>query len=301
MVTIGDVERRQSFDRARESRNRLHVVNDPELVAHAVVRGHIDGGAAGGGALEQGVERGGGRIGEHDRAGLRVHRLDLAHAVVFLRRRRMLVPADAVFGVGGKRSDRRQAGLDLLFTLVLPGQPVGVVEGPFVAPEYAGHNHVLQILGGLRVHCAVIGIDRGIEVDLGLGDMEKAPWPGLGAHARFRARQHVIGRRENFRGAAGRRPQRAEGLYQGHLDLLRSEGGPLFEQRTDLAQDLVDDVPRGRFQPLGPARPQIEGPWLIATHDAGRSSPCAHKRYGETCGAGKIAAGGNRQHDRHSG
>ena len=90
------------------------VVDDPELVAHAVVGGHIDGGVAGGGAREQGVDRGRGRIGEHDRAGLRIHRLDLAHAVVFLRRRRMLVLADAVFRVGGKRSDRREAGLDLL-------------------------------------------------------------------------------------------------------------------------------------------------------------------------------------------
>jgi len=52
---------------------------------------------------------------------------------------------------------------------------------------------------------------------------------------------------------------------------------------------------------LAPRALQIEGAWLIATHDAGRPSPCAHKRYGETCGAGKIAAGGNRQHDRHSG
>ena len=49
--------------------------------------------------------------------------------------------------------------------------------------------------------------------------MQKAPWLALGALARFRAGEHVIGRRQNFGGASRRRPQRAKGFYQGQINV----------------------------------------------------------------------------------
>ena len=157
------------------------------------------------------------RIGQHDRAGLRVDRLDLAHAVVFLRRRRQLVLADAVLGIGRNRRDRGEAGLDA----IAPGQPVGVIAGLVVAHEHAGGDHAPKILGGLGVDRAVMRIDRRIEIDLGLGDVQKAPRLALRAIARFRARKHVVGRRQNVRRAPRRRPQRAKGFDQGQWALRR--------------------------------------------------------------------------------
>ena len=133
-MAVGDIERGQGVDGARERRDRRLVVDHPQLVAHAVVRGDVDRRLFRGGAREQGVDRRRGRIGQHDQAGLRIDRLDLAHAVVFLHRRRQLVLADAVFGVSRDRRDRREAGLDA----TAPSQAVGVVAGLVVAHERAG-------------------------------------------------------------------------------------------------------------------------------------------------------------------
>ena len=151
------------------------------------------------------------RIGEHDRPGLRVDRLDLAHAVVFLGRRGVLVLADAILRISGDRGHRREAGLDV----TAPGQPVDVVAGLVVAHEHAGGDHAPQILRRLGVDRAVIGIGRRIEIDLRLGDVQKAPRLAGGALARLGAGEHVIGRRQNLGGASRRRPQRAKGFYQG--------------------------------------------------------------------------------------
>ena len=46
VVAVGDVERRQGFDGAREAAIGRGLANDPELVAHAVVGGHVDLGRA---------------------------------------------------------------------------------------------------------------------------------------------------------------------------------------------------------------------------------------------------------------
>ena len=216
-MAVGDIERRQGLDRAGQRRDGLFVADHPELMAHAVIGSDVDDRRAGGGALEQGVDRRRRRIGEHHRAGLRVDRLDLAHAVVLLGRRRVLVLADAILRVSGDRGDRREAGFDV----AAPGQPVDVVAGLVVANENAGGDHAAQIFRRLGIDRAGIGIGRGIEVDLGLGDVEKAPRLAGGALARLGAGQHVIGRRQNLGGASRRRPQRAKGLYQGQVESLQ--------------------------------------------------------------------------------
>ena len=212
-MAVGDVERGQRVDRMRERRDRRVVVDHPELMAHAVVGGDIDRGLAGRGARQRGVDLGRARIGQHDRAGLRVHRLDLADAVVLFGERCQFVLADAVFGVGGNRSHRRETGLDV----ATPGQPVDVVAGLVVAHEHAGGDHALQIVGGFGIHGAVVRIDRLIEIDLRLGDVQEAPRLALGALARLGAREHVIGRRQHFGRASRRRPQCAKGFDQGQV------------------------------------------------------------------------------------
>ena len=210
-MAVGNIERGQSVDSARECRDRRFVLDQPELVAHAVVGCDIDCGSFRSGAGEQRVDRWRLRIGEHDRAGLRVDRLDLAHAVVFLHRRRQLVLADAVLGVGAERGHRGEAGLDA----VAPRQPVDVVAGRLVAHEHAGVDHAPKIFAGLRVDRGVMKIDRRIEVDLRLGDVQKAPRLSFGAFAGLCAGQHVIGRRKDLRPAPEGGPQGAKGFDQG--------------------------------------------------------------------------------------
>ena len=132
-------------------------------------------------------------------------RLDLADAVVLFDRRGQLVLADAVGRVVGDRGDRGEAGLHP----VAPGQPIDVIEWRGVAHQHAGLDHALQVLGGLGVDRAVVGVGLGIEVDLGLGDMQEAPRLARGALARLRARKHVIGRRQDVGGRVRARDARS--------------------------------------------------------------------------------------------
>ena len=215
VMAVGDIDRRQRVEGARQRRDGRVVVDHPHLVAHAVVGGDVDVGCARGGARQHGVDLGRGRIGHHHRAGLGVDGLDLADAVVLLQRRGQLVLAHAVRRVVGERGDAGEPGLHA----VAPGQPVDVVAGLGVAHEHAGRDHAGEVLGRLGVDGAVIRVDRRIEVDLGLGDVQEAPRLALGALARLRAREHVIGRGQDFGGAAGRGTQRAKGLDERQEEL----------------------------------------------------------------------------------
>jgi hypothetical protein len=139
-----------------------------------------------------------------------VDRLDLAHAVVFLHRRGQLVFADAVAGVIGERGDAGEARL----RAVAPGQPVDVIARYCVAHQHAGVDHALEVIGRLGVDRVIVGADRRIEIDFGLGDMQKAPRLALGVLARFRAGEHVVGWRQNFGGALGHGTQGAKRLNE---------------------------------------------------------------------------------------
>ncbi len=179
-------------------------------MAHAVVGGDVDVGRPACGPRQHGVDRGRVGIGDHHRPGLRVDRLDLADAVVLLDRRGQLVLADAVGLVVGDRGRGGKPGLHP----VAPGQPIDVVAGPGIAHEHAGRDHPLQVVRGLGVDGTVVGVERRVEIDLGLRDVQEAPRLAFGALARLGARQHVVGRREDLGGAARRGTERAERLDQ---------------------------------------------------------------------------------------
>ena len=196
-MAVGDIERGQSVDGARERGDRRLVVDHPELMAHAVVRGDVDRRLFRGGAREQGVDCRRRRIGQHDQAGLRIDRLDLAHAVVFLRRRRQLVLADAVFGVSRDRRDRREAGLDV----TAPSQAVGVVAGLVVAHERAGGDHAAKILARLGVDRVVIGC-RSPDRD------RSRPWRRAESSTACLSRDRALPRSKARRRAGQERPPR---------------------------------------------------------------------------------------------
>ena len=209
-MSVADIERRQGIDRARQRCDGRFVINHPKLVAHAVVGGGVNVGRALGRACQQGIDLRGGGIGQHDRAGLRIDRLDLANAVVFLDGGRVLVLADTVAVVVGNGGDCGKPGL----RAVAPGQAVDVIAGLGVADQNAGRGHALEVFGRLGVDGAIIGVDGGIKVDLGLRNMQEAPRLVLRARARLRAREYVIGRRQDFAGASRCRTQRPEGFYE---------------------------------------------------------------------------------------
>ena len=218
-MAVGDVDRRQGIEGAAELADGRVVGDHPELVAHAVVGGDVDLRRAGGRLRQQRVDRRRVRVADHHRAGLRVDRLDLADAVVFLHRRRQLVLADAVGGVVGERGGGGEAGL----RAAAPSEPVDVIAGLGVARQDAVGDHLCEILGRLGVDRAIVGVGRGVEVDLRLRDMQKAPRLARGARARLRAREHVIGRRQYLGGASGRGAQGAEGFNE-RQDGLRGVG-----------------------------------------------------------------------------
>ena len=182
-MAVGDIERRQGIDRAGQRRDGFVVADHPELVPHAVIGGDVECRIAGRGAREHGVDLRRRRVAEHDRAGLRVDRFDLAHPVVFLGRRGVLVAADAIAGVVGERRDRRKPGRNV----AAPGRPVDVVARLGIADEHAGGDHGFEVLGGLGIDRAIVRVGRRIEIDLRLGDVQKAPRLALDALPRLRA------------------------------------------------------------------------------------------------------------------
>ena len=202
MMAVGNIKCGQGVDGAGKRGGGRCVVDHPELMAHAVVGGYIDRGRARRRARQYRVDARRIRVSQHDRSGLRVHGLDLADPIVFLGKRRQFMLADAVLGIGGNRSDRSEAG----FHMTVPGEPVDVVARLVVALQHAGRDRALQILGGLGIDRAVIGVDGRRQIDLRLGDMQETPRLARGALARFGARENVIGRRENFSRATRRRP-----------------------------------------------------------------------------------------------
>ncbi len=220
VMPVRDIEGRQGIGGARQRRDRRLVADRPELMAHAVVGGDVHLGRTRGGFRQHGVDVGSRRIGDHDRAGLRVDGLDLMDPVVFLDRGRELMLADAVGGVIGERSRHREPGLGA----VAPGQPVNVIARLGIADHDAGRDHALEIFGRLGIDRRIVRIDRGIEIDLGLRDMQEAPRLAFGAQARLRAREHVIGGRQDLGGAPGSGPQRTEGLNE------RQEASPQHDR-----------------------------------------------------------------------
>src|SRR5262249_22143606 len=79
----------------------------------------------------------------------------------------------------------------------------------------------------LGVDGSVVRIDPRIEVDLGLRDVKEAPRFAIGALARLRAREHVIGRRKDFSGTSRRGTQSTEGLNERQeRPLYRDNGTP---------------------------------------------------------------------------
>ncbi len=77
-------------------------------------------------------------------------------------------------------------------------------------------DHEAEVFRGLGVDRGRIGIRSSGQVDFRLGDVQEAPGFAGRACARFVARQHVVGGRDDFRYAARGGAQAGKGSDQGH-------------------------------------------------------------------------------------
>ena len=177
---------------------------------HAPVGCDVGVGRAGRGLPKKIVDLGRGRVGHHDRTGLRIQRLDLVHAIVLFVRLGELVLADAI---GVVRRDRRgchQAGLHM----AAHDQPIGVVARLTVTREHAICDHAPKIFCGFGVNLGRVRVGAGRQIDLGLGDVQKAPGLAGGLRARLVGRQHVIRWSGDIGRALWHRAQSGEGSNQ---------------------------------------------------------------------------------------
>ena len=101
VVAVGDVEVGHGADHRADARDGRFVVDQPDSVLDAVIGGQVGNRRAGGGIGDQFFGLVAVRVGEQDRAGLRVECLNLADAVVFLVRAGEFVLADAIGVVVG--------------------------------------------------------------------------------------------------------------------------------------------------------------------------------------------------------
>ena len=200
VMAVGDIDRRHRVEQPADPLDHRGVADRPDRVADAAVGDHVGLRRAARELREQRVERRRRGIrGEH-RPGLRVQRLHVAHPVVLLVRPRELVLADAVRVVRRHRRGDRDAGLHE----IAESESVDVVRRRCIAHQHARITHAGEVLGALRIDRARERVGARRQVDLGLGDVQKAPRLARGAGTRLVARKDVVGRGGDLGGARGR-------------------------------------------------------------------------------------------------
>src|SRR6476646_8420984 len=96
--------------------------------------------------------------------------------------------ADTVSRVVFQRSDCGNAGL----RAAAPGELVDIIAGSRVAYEDAISGHALEVFCSFGVHGIIIGVDPGIQIDLGFRYMQKAPRLASGTFSRFLAGEDIV-------------------------------------------------------------------------------------------------------------
>jgi len=191
VMAVGDVERLGCLEGLGKRLERLAAGDRPNLVHGAVGGRGLEVGSTRVGRPGRGVvDSAVGAMGQHDRARMRAHGLDLAHPVVLLGRPRQLVLADRARCVSRDRCAARDAGLDV----VAEGDAVDIERRLHLAPQHAGIEHAPHRRPGLGVGLVAVRVGAVGEVDLRARDVQERP----GSVARHRARllgaHHVVGR-----------------------------------------------------------------------------------------------------------
>ena len=147
VMAVGDVERGHFRELADEEIDVRCFRNRPRAVAHAVRRGEVDLRLAGGDAGNERVDFRHGLVGEENRAGLRVERLDVTDAVVLLVRAGEFVLFDDVFQI--LLATRQADESDL--AVAAHHLPVEMEHRRGITPQHAIGDEFLEILTALRI------------------------------------------------------------------------------------------------------------------------------------------------------
>ena len=176
----------------------------------AVVGGDVIQRRGLGDAVEDALEFRVGAIGQQHRSRLRVQRIDLANAIVFLVGAGKLMLAHAVGVVvrDGRRADK--TGLHVVTHL----QAIDVVARGCVADQNALLDQAREVFRALGVDRRRVGIGVLREIDLRLGDVQEAVGLAFGARPRLFGVQHIVGRGRHVGRTFGDGTQTAEGTHQ---------------------------------------------------------------------------------------
>ena len=153
----------------------------------------VAGGRAGTYGIHDPVDLRVGAVGEKHGLGVRVRFGDVAGPVILLVRTRVFVFLDQALLVLAHAAQRNQARLYVRTHALL----IDVQARFRVAHQHAIGNEPSQGVPSLRVHTVVVHIDRRIEVDFGLADVQERSRVSVGQRAGLIRREHVVGETGN--------------------------------------------------------------------------------------------------------
>ena len=169
VMAIGHVERRDRGEALGHGSDLGGIRDDPERVFDPVAGDEVVGGRSSAHDVDDAVELIDRSVGQEHRLRVRVGLGDVAGPIVLLVGARVLVLLDEALLVLAHAAERDQACLDVLAHALL----VDVQAGSRVPHQHAVGNEAPQVVAPLRVDAVVVHIDRWIEVDLGLADVQE--------------------------------------------------------------------------------------------------------------------------------
>jgi hypothetical protein len=193
MMPVGDVGRRHTGERSLEDRDLVRIVHDPELVRDPVDRGEIRGGGLRRPLLDDAVQILSIPVGEENGSRLCRERLRVPRPVVLLVGACVLVALDATAEVVGDRRRADDSGL-----CVRPHvEAVEVERRPGILHQPTFRAHGVEVRPSARVDALVVRIDRRIQVDLGLHDVQECVRVSGGEFPGLVGVENVVGKAGN--------------------------------------------------------------------------------------------------------
>ncbi len=212
VMAVGDIELGHRGEGRDQRIDIRRLVDHPEHMLDPVGSDEIVGRLPCGQPFDQRIDLGSRAIGQEDRSGVGVERLDVAGPIVLLLRPRVLVLLDQIGLVLVDARPGHETGLDV----VAHPLPVEIERRPFLADEHPVVLELLQILRALGIDRGRVEVDPGFEIDLGFDDVQEGQRVGRRHLPRLFAVQNVVGRTGHQLGLFRPRPPRTKGLDQRH-------------------------------------------------------------------------------------
>ncbi len=215
VVAVGDVEGGDAAEGRGEVGGVL-AADPPERVRHPVLGGEVVERRRRGDPPRDGVDRGGGAVGQEHDPGLRRELDHVPRAVVLLVAPGVLVLLDQALVVLVERVAGGEA--DLLVAAV--AETIEVEARLGLDEERRRPPELRQVCRRPRVDLVPVGVGAGGQVDLGPGDVQEAQRVACRQRPRLLRAHHVVGDGRDARGRRGHRPQRPERSDRSHGRIL---------------------------------------------------------------------------------